>query len=540
LNAMLCLACGSAAASFAVVGCGGDPPPGCPEGTICVDSGPGGGGDAGDAGPRPDTGMVPDGGNEGCRARPGLDNGAACSMTGVCLAPMECQEEVAGNFTMTKNQDNTAGPPLPLRVFPGTMCAEMCDMDAPEDECGECATCESGALAGRVRFLAGADETEAFCRRDCEITPTDPRGGCREGYQCDPGTNLCMEACSNDDQCRFFIADPDGDGDGDITYGGADYPATCDVTSGRCRVMGNPAGVAGSPCEEDLDCYDDGFCLDSDDPASPLADGFCTRLYCGAGNPCGTGEVCSLNLFSDASACLPGCTIGGETTDAERAGTAGRNPDCDPGQACFWDGTSGPDADPNGGCFAANYNDETAYNVGGACLDDADCYSPFGYGRCLFTAPESLARVQSGFCAVSSCAGGAPGEPITLMPGVEIPADWQPRVCDTAGGDICVNFGSPEDPATFCVQGCTSGNECAPGYACPALLSEGGRVCWPNCQATADCHTGATCQNTTGGACGEMDECYCSDAMPAPIDAGMPAADGGAGAADAGVEADAG
>jgi hypothetical protein len=448
-----------------------------------------------------------------CPQRVGVDPGAACSSAGACVFPLSCEEEVAGSFTDTFDLDGTSGPALPLRIFPGSMCSELCDPSAAIDECGECATCDNGALAGRVRFLAGADETEGFCRRDCTVTAADPRGGCREGYQCDPVSQVCLEACTSDDQCRFAVGDVDGDGVGEIVYGGADYPAVCDAASGRCVVSGTPGGVAGSTCEEDLDCYDSGFCL-TGAAGTALEDGFCTRLFCGPGNECGSGEVCSAALFSDATACLPGCTIGGETTDAQRAGATGRNPDCDPGQACFWDGATGPDGDPNGGCFPGNYNTETTYDVGTACLDDGDCYSPFGYGRCLFATDDSLARIQSGVCAVSSCAGGADGEPISLVPGVAIPAAWEPRVCDVAGGDICVNFGTDVAPATFCVEGCASGDECAPGYACAPLLAGGESVCWPNCTADGDCHTGATCRDTSGLSCGIDEECYCSDARP--------------------------
>src|SRR5262249_7036592 len=89
---------------------------------------------------------------------------------------------------------------------------------------------------------------------------------------------------------------------------------------------------------------------------------------------------------------------------------------------------------------------------------------------------------------------------------------------------------------TFCVHSCASADECPTGYACPDLNAGTGtalNLCWPNCFMNSDCHTGQTCMNTMGGACaGTTEECYCSDARPAP-DGGPPPAD--AGAADAGA-----
>jgi hypothetical protein len=249
------------------------------------------------------------------------------------------------------------------------------------------------------------------------------------------------------------------------------------------------------------------------------------RLACDAAR----GEICDVRAFgAPTTACLEACTVGAETTDAERFGAAGGNPTCDdPGAACFWSGATEATDAPNGSCLPGNYNDESAYDVGTACLDDADCYSPFGYGRCLFTG--ALDSVESGICAIGGCAGGGGGLPIGLLAGrtsqVMLPADLQDDVCDTASGDLCVGFSGG---ATFCMHRCASASDCPAGYACPAVLSGGGRICWPNCEVDADCRGGATCRDTLAGSCEPTEECYCSDATPAPTDAG-PSEDAGVG-----------
>jgi hypothetical protein len=259
----------------------------------------------------------------------------------------------------------------------------------------------------------------------------------------------------------------------------------------------------------------------------------------------GADEVCDVVAFGDGtSACFEGCQIGAETTRAQIVGEGGGNPTCsDPGYLCSPNGTvSG--GEPNGGsCIPGNYNDTPAYNVGEPCLDDSECFSPFGGGRCLFLG-TATDRVQSGICVIGGCGGGGDGTPIGLNGFdvvVPLPAAITPaEVCDVAGGDLCVSFG---DGANFCVETCTAASDCAPGYGCLELLTGGGRLCWPNCAADTDCVSGSTCRNTAGAACGADQECYCSNAMPAPIDGGATTTDAGtpdAGTPDAGTTEDAG
>jgi len=531
-----------AAAIVAMVwGCGGDNN-GCPTGTICVDSGPGDV-DAGpmdsDAGMADSGGPVPDGGP--CGLVPGRASGAACSRDR-CTDGLACQTEIAANYAGTVNRDGTAGPALTIIGFPGSMCAQVCDPDMNEgtdaNNCDlNCTKCNGAILEGRVRFGI-SDEVPGTCRPVCNADSTT-NGGCRDGYACDAQSGTCMEACVDDMQCRFSIGDVDGDGAGDIVYDmGA--MARCDTATRRCYVEGNDMATAGDPCTSDAQCMDNGLCLDGEG----IPGGYCTRLFCNDTLACGSGDVCYSRPFFGGSidhVCLDGCRVGQEVNAMDVAGAVfGGNPDCRAGEMCMWDGVSAPGGD-NGGCFPGNYNTERTYDVGTACQTDEDCFSPFGYGRCLFT--QSTDRVQSGLCAISNCNGGGMGTAIGLLGGgdapVALPTDLQNNVCNTGAGDLCVNFGGMDSPPnTFCIHSCDTAAECPVGYACTGLLSGGQGICWPNCEDSTDCHTGATCQDTMRGACDPMtEECYCSDAMPAPVDAGTPAVDAGSPASDAGTPA---
>lgn len=529
------------------VGCGGDNP-GCVG--ICLDAGDGGG----DAGP-PSGDAAPDArGDAGpCPFVPGRASGAACTSGDRCLESegLACQPQIVGEVpsmnTVAVLPDGGIGQgrPFPYSGFTGGACYEACDINAQMDECGDCATCTDRGPQGLINFGAGgffdaARMIDAICRPDCTPTNTD-NGGCRDGWTCDLWSGTCVEACLNTTQCEFSISDPDGDGQGDIVDNGAGSGATCSTTTGRCDVPGTAGAVAGGDCADDTDCEANGLCLTFDDDP----DGYCSRIGCmWPGFECaGTDSVCDLRAFGGGiSACLEGCTVGAEGTDvsARRGAATGGNPTCnDPGMQCVWNGNSSSTDTLNGSCLPGNYNDTPSYNVGEACLDDADCFSPYGYGRCLFLG-TATDRVQSGICVIGGCAGGAGGTALGLLGGDDAPVTTPvpDEVCQVGSGDLCVGFGGG---ATFCVQTCTSADECAVGYACPELLGDGTHLCWPNCTTNTDCRGGTTCRNTTGGTCGTDQECYCSDATPAPdggtpVDGGTPATDGGTPATDGGAD----
>jgi hypothetical protein len=507
-----------AGAMLAITGCDGDGGgdagmvgvDACPTGMICLDD------DAGqDAGMEPEV----DAGPEVCSPAPitGSAAGAACQRGTECRDD-DCNPELAVQFTT-----NTGGG-YPITMYPDSMCGDVCDPASMTDQCGECATCTDFSYVGRVRLPAlglnaAMDQIillPGVCRSNC--TPdADTNGGCRDGYTCDIDAQVCIEACTSNADCNVGVADgflaPDPTG-----------PWTCNMTNGRCELMGTAGVAAGDACTEDTDCMDNGQCLTGD----AIPGGFCTRLGCNSPDfACGTDETCSIRGLGGPSWCLPSCMVGNESAD-DALGVGGHGEGCPEGHACSWNGIG---EEPVGGCFPAEYNDITVPNVGEACQDTADCYSPFGYGACLFATENT---VDSGMCAIQNCVGmNAMG----ILPGVTTTT----RVCDEAVGEVCVGFSGGD---TYCLLGCDTAADCAPGYACAGLLSSGDSLCWPNCIAADDCRSGATCQavdEETGAvsACdfdgpdnvansGDEPSCFCSDRMPRmDADAGMPDTDAG-------------
>ena len=299
------------------------------------------------------------------------------------------------------------------------------------------------------------------CADECASTPD-----CRAGYTCDLEEHVCRQACSSDAECNLVVRD------GNIASEAG--PWTCNPTTGRCEHGGTSGAVAGDACTADSDCMANGTCFTEDFGGGTA--GFCARNGCTAGFECGGGEECSLrgNPWS-GSWCLPACTVGAEP-ESDVLGIDGHGLGCAVGHSCHW---AGVDASPSGGCFPGNYNAVATPNVGGACQSAADCYSPFGYGNCLF---EALTDIGSGMCSVQSCSPVATG----ILPNVTTTT----RVCDPVA-EICVGFASQQSQ---CLSRCTSAASCAPGYACnDSILSGGLGVCWPNCQENGDCRVGVTC-----------------------------------------------
>jgi hypothetical protein len=487
-----------------------------------------------DQGLRRDTGRGDSGGSCGTRGNVGGQCAAA-----ECFEPWMCQEEISQDRTTVRRTDGMPGRPYPVRLFPGGQCQGACDPDA-RNQCNSCSTClQTG------RDVSGNAVGECFqsCAQD-----TDGRGGCNDGYGCDRGNLACVPACAvveGADTCQFSFEDRDTDPTTreTIVDEGTSYPSRCNVATGLCESTGTAGATAGDDCEDEFDCEDDGFCISTDDPDGPasLRDGYCIRLGCNEGptpeNPsdlrCADGDVCNQSLFGlPGGVCTDGCTLGAETTAAQRVGAAGGNPGCDAGEACFWDGVHGTADDLNGSCYPGNYNEVRAYNVGALCDDDSDCYSPFGLGRCLFGEGNSLGdRVGGGVCAISGCGQSMAGIGLRAEDGV-VPVPDPNQVCQTATGsmgmnnDVCVGFSETQ---TFCVSGCTAATDCPAGYACTNLGSALSplNLCWPACSVDADCRSGARCLDERREMCDPMtDSCFCTDAAPRP-DAGVTPRDAG-------------
>lgn len=466
--------------------------------------------------------------------RTGQTIGSACSRNSCSPSSgLTCEMEQTGALPTVLPDESTMGPSINVTFNPnGGLCTTECLADG---DCNDCSSCV-GASGG----------DPGVCQSDCTPTDTD-NGGCRDGWACSLNSGTCGLGCTSDDFCKLGgTVDTNGDGMIDAYVYDPDNPSTCNTTTGRCEFEGTAGAVAGDACTEDADCEDNGLCITGD--AWP--DGYCARIGCEfSGFECdGAGEACDLRNLG-VSICMQGCDVGAESA-ADAIGADGNGDGCADGFMCSWTGGDGPDASPNGSCIPGNYNDVSTPNVGTACQTVDDCYSPHGYGRCLWgrDESESLAEtgdiVGSGLCVIQNCARFMDGGEAVdgLLPGVTS----EVRVCDFDAGERCVNFGSMDSPFNMCVTSCESADECAPGYACPELLGDGTRLCWPTCTEDGDCRGDATCQNVADDSACDADgpddmpgtaddeECYCSDRMMRP-----PAEDGGVDS-DAGTTADAG
>lgn len=450
-----------------------------------------------DAGPPPDGGLT-------CDERA---SGTACFSDSECVG--ECQGEAPVQWR-TVGAAGGEGRPLSAPFFPGGYCAERCDARALNDPCGDCATCNGDALLGNVRlpiFYAGAgsyEPTDGVCRRDC--APSDTGTGCpREGYACDPETRTCMEACVDDQQCQIVLRDQDGDGAVDVVDRGTSFPAYCDHVTGRCRTRGLPGAEIGDPCRDDDECPADGRCFFNGGGEQ----GICGLPGCRGGLvECPEGTACDVrNIDGGAvSACLPACRVGREDGSGDMLGAGSGHPECGPGYACVWNGTDTGPGDASGSCVPGEYNDVTTPNVGRPCVDDDQCYSPFGYGECYFS--EDFWNLPSGMCTVRHCGTflNAAGEEVDgLLPGVEISMP----ICDPMRGEECVALGSRAAVGqTYCLERCTEASDCQAGFACPELLS-GRTYCWPFCYLDLDCPAGRRCLDAMGQSCAESGGSRC-------------------------------
>jgi hypothetical protein len=450
---------------------------------------------------------VPDAGGGACALVPGESNGAACLPDRTCAAPAICLDY----------------------EFPGALCATSCDPHAESSDsvCDEgCERCVDHGLIGNLRFRINSlvPGVEGICRPRCEPTATDT-GGCRADYACDTFTRTCLESCTQSpSDCLWRMRDGELVNDPDPGIG-------CNRATGRCYVEGNDDATAGDACEDDRDCQDDGECVGG----AFYPRGYCTRMFCSENLPCAAGDVCARAVDGIDRLCLASCRVGSELDaadpDAAIVGTAGANPDCGHGQRCVWDGVHEASDAENGGCWPGNYSAETTYDVGTACVTDADCYSPFGYGVCLFGTLGGL--VPSGICAITGCAGGEGGMPVGLSGGrlapVVLPTVWQDAVCRTSAGDACfVQYDDDDVQRTICLHTCESADDCLPGYACVDADDEGSRVCFALCSEDTDCRAGARCFEEFGDPCPPDSSfgCFCRDAGGAP-DAGPLPDDGG-------------
>lgn len=434
---------------------GGD---GCPPGMICLDGATPDGGIVMVDGARPDGMVTP----MGCMMpQPvGLEGGHCRSGT-TCFTGLSCAEEISvlpmGGAPLTLG--NAFGIPtgtedpahegecipgadstVPIPFFPmGGLCTQACD-PATEGVCGECTTC-STSLGGSDSFAAvgitvrsGTDLTTdarpGLCQQNCVWTGTD-NGGCPAGYACDPGSNICQQACSTDSQCRTDWLLAESIGLCEVQTG----TSTCNTATGLCEVTGDPAGVYGAECETAEDCQADvGICL---------IGGRCSSYQCANADgtagafPCPADAICVGIGGNGGSLCLGLCD-----TPA----------DCFAGQACSPE-TGLPDG--------------RAGLCSPICTADTECH---GNERCLkgrFSDPEL------GFCAEYCTPEGGPADPMATA----CEAD---QFCLEVEGE---SYG-------FCRaldQLCFEDDDCVGGQACLVRDANLFGRCVDGCRMTSDC-----------------------------------------------------
>jgi hypothetical protein len=422
--------------------------------------------------------------------------------------------------------DGDAFVPTPL--FPGGYCTtswpqpgatlDQCNVraDGTDPVCGDCATCVD------IFGLDTDDNPDEFVPGFCALrcNPSLTGNECREGYDCELIREVCFLGCQSDDECRISREDDNGvpgiqtpyDCDPDATSGDpadctpadCDDPspadpdacanpelnfdhlvydteseAICDPATSRCvNRPSTTTAAGGDPCTEDSDCEPGGRCIEeTDDGRWPS--GSCTKDRCDLPtNECANGGVCDQSELGHF-ACFQGCTLGGFDTASDPStwvaeGVAQTT--CREGYGCAWRGLDVGGAPDNGVCLPASYNPSvTTPNVGAACTDDSDCFSPFGHGFCITTEgfPE-------GYCSVYDCA--APW----FTEGT--PADQ--NVCGE--GAFCVTFDEDDPRVAFCLQECSIAEQCGDGLACTTVAADR-RGCWPTCESPEDCRVGERC-----------------------------------------------
>jgi hypothetical protein len=208
---------------------------------------------------------------------------------------------------------------VPLPIASGSLCTTRCDARmAAGAVCGDCATCVNDigttGLVGTANIEPdppfGADT--GWCRADCVFDPraagaTCPGAGTdgTGGHTCSPASNVCVEGCLSDNECRFSIATTrEGLG---VAVVDDSIAASCDPVTRRCEWAHADATSVGTPCERSSDCAEDvGVCLNG---------GTCAEYECGRATDTtpdmlcdGGAGVCFANGGNNASICIQGCT----------------------------------------------------------------------------------------------------------------------------------------------------------------------------------------------------------------------------------------
>ena len=339
------------------------------------------------------------------------------------------------------------------------------------------------------------------------------------GYACSLTYNVCMDGCSNDRFCceRWWDYNSDyaraggevvvKEGCTNVCDHGGLYdepprdPGPC-VATFDCINNGDPSSTWGGPCEGDAWCPADGRCMDEFHYDMPC--GYCMKDGCNyVGRGCSEfgGACANLGYSTDpyyacVSTCHFGKTLG--DPDYECGGLPGCEQACVPVDSSFW---HTPPADGSDGyCWPGNFPGGEV-RIGGPCVEDDSCDSPYGLGACM-TWPG---LVMEPFCS-AQCSGDASidfalcgGDDGT---GTAEGACWSGicwEACDSPDGDLGANgcihpeamacydvslfttyltVGDELDkPPGICIPACTDSAWCADFYGMPMTCNTDTGVC---------------------------------------------------------------
>lgn len=450
-------------------------------------------------------------GDAACHRAPPCPEGPEDGVMGQpCITEMDCRDAGHAPFCITEKVEIWEGEVYV--AYLGGACVlwaeESSGCDPDEED-----TCPPGA-----RCLEAGDWRA--CMDAC--TPADTSGdlfgwacGCRKGYQCDIGMQMCFPGCSNDRECCETWEDEDDDWrrDGDeVTFwdgcaswcDGDDHDEWADdcMASWECINPGRDGALIGDPCDHDSHCPRDGECLGYTDPDTDevyFPGGYCTRMGCqypGRGCEEDGGACINMGSFRERRGiCMKPCHVGRDPSapDYECRTTPGEEHVCLPMNVLGWM-FGPPEEGEDGYCYPGNFAGGTG-GIGTHCTSGTDCDSPLGLGECMewfgdvpfctIRCNEDLARDEA------ICGGTGPGGLATGLCG------W--GMC----WEGCTGYTEPPG-----LNGCSRDDfACAPlsflgsTYVVEGALRPPG-VCIPACETDAFCEDifdeGSTCDLLSG------------------------------------------
>lgn len=477
-----------------LMACDSDP---C-EGLICVDANDGSDAGTPDAPPPPDVPRV-DGGPPPTCGDNGQVGGHCRSPDNLCTAGYPCEDDrgmlvVRTIFNLPQGEPDPENPgyfrevttpvpanDIPVNIATGGFCTAQCNgtvgpptmEGAPDLDCTDCSSCSAtvgvlGLFGVTSLFadLAYGDNT-GWCRADCVFDPAT-NGGCPSGYTCSAGENVCVEACTSDNQCQYGL---------EVTRQGLPVTTldpsrgTCSDVTGRCEWSTPEERHVGDECESSSECTEDvGLCLNG---------GTCAELQCNRAT-----DTLNDNTFA--------CDLEGSTRNGVCLGFGGNY-----GAICIQGCNSANDCNPGNACLPF---DEPIGAFSGYCLGICDVIAddPDGSGPLTAADDENWPCRSTEVCDQPVASAEEPDPNGSCRPTCTLPAD-----CDEARGEECemvegASYGFCRVPDQVCsFEGGDS--DCSLEQVCDLVAYDGDfGLCVDRCVDGTDCDAGDECQVDRG------------------------------------------